>query len=148
TALAIDPTSVWVASADGKVTRIDRGGNGVTATIPVGARLSTLVVSGEALWVGDLDGTVYRVDAANQSSPPKVIPTSSAVASLAAVEGGIWLATQASARNHRGGTLRIVGIGYADDPLGSNTPYDSSLVADGLIGYARAGGSAGSALLP
>ena len=41
------PTSVWVASADGKVTRIDRGGNGVTATIPVGRSLATIAISGE-----------------------------------------------------------------------------------------------------
>ena len=132
TALAIDPASVWVASADGKVTRIDRGGNGVTATIPVGASLATIAVNGDALWVGDLDGTVYRIDVANPSLPPKVISTSSAVATLAVVEDGIWLAAQASAGSHRGGVLRMVGIDYHSDPFNASSLYDTALVGDGL----------------
>ncbi|MFL5642656.1 MAG: ABC transporter substrate-binding protein [Chloroflexota bacterium] len=154
TALAIDPTSVWVAAADGKVTRIDRAGRGVTATIPVGGSLATIAVIGDAIWVGDLDGNVNRLDAANGSAPPKRIPTSSAVASLAVVDGGIWLAAQASAQSHSGGTLRIVQADpdrlrrYDTDPLAGPFYNVISLEADGLLGYRRVGGSAGSVLLP
>ena len=141
TALAIDPTSVWVAAADGKVTRIDRAGGGVTATIPVGAKpRDHRRSSGDAIWVGDLDGTVSRVDAANQSAPPRRIATGSAVATLAVVDGGVWLAAQASASSHRGGTLRMVGVGYGIDPLQSASLYDASLYGDGLIGYRRVRG--------
>ena len=154
TALALDATSVWVASADGTVTQIDRTGNGVKDTIPVGRSLATITVSGDAIWVGDPDGTVYRLDLANPSSPPTRIPTSSAVAALAAVEGAIWLAAQASRESHRGGTLRIVEFDPRAQPryrhrsarVASTTSHRS--IGDGLVGHRRVGGSAGSALLP
>lgn len=153
-ALALDPDSVWVASAGGTVTRIDRGTNRVTATIDVGGSLAAIVVSGNAIWVGDRDGTLYRLDAADPSSLPKRISTSSAVASLAVVDGDVWLAAQPSATSHRGGTLRIVeapGIPGLEarpntDPLGDS--ITATLQADGLVGYRRVGGAAGSALLP
>lgn len=153
-ALALEPDSVWVASADGTVTRIDRGTNRVTA-IDVGGRLAAIVVSGNAIWVGDRDGTVYRLDAADPSSSPKRISTSSAVASLAVVDGDVWLAAQPSAASHRGGTLRIVeapripGLEARPDtdPLGDSF-LTAQLQADGLVGYRRVGGAAGSALLP
>jgi YVTN family beta-propeller protein len=153
-ALAIDATSVWVTSADGKVTRIDRGGNGVTATIPIGRSLATIAVGGDGIWVGDLDGSVYRIDSANPSSPPRHISTSSGVTALAVVDGMIWLAAQASAGSHRGGTLHIVEADpddlprYDTDPLGSPFFNVAGLEGDGLVGYRRVGGVAGSALLP
>ncbi len=98
-----------------------------------------------AIWVGDLDGTVYRLDAANPSSPPRQISTSSAVASLAVVDGGIWLAAQASARSHRGGTLRIVEAGptppgYDTDPLGVRST--TSTLARRRMGSSATGASA------
>ena len=149
-ALALDPESVWVASADGTVTRIERATGGVTATIPVGGRLAAIVTANRAVWVGDTDGNVHRLDAAEPSSKRTHISATSAVASLAVVEGEVWLAAQPSAASHRGGTLRMVlpDWGRFDtDPL--LDPYFNAalLEADGLVGYRRVGGSAGSALL-
>ncbi len=154
-ALALDPESVWVASADGTVTRIDRAANRVTALIDLGGSLAALVISGSSVWVGDRDGNVYRLDAADPSSPPGLISTGNAVASLAVVEGDVWLAAQPSAASHRGGTLRIVeapripGLEARPDtdPLGDSFST-ATLQADGLVGYRRVGGAAGSALLP
>jgi peptide/nickel transport system substrate-binding protein len=153
-ALALDPESVWVASADGAVTRIDRAANRVTATIDVGGSLAAIVVSGAAVWVGDRDGNVTRLDAADPSSAPRLISTGSGVASLADVEGDVWLAAQASSGSHAGGTLRIVQHDpddlprYDTDPLANPFYNVSPVVADGLVGYRRVGGTAGSALLP
>lgn len=155
-ALALDPDSVWVAAADGTLTRVDRAANRVTATIDIGGSLAAIVISGNAIWVGDSDGNVYRVDSADPSSPPKRIPTGSAVASLAVVDGDVWLAAQPSAASHRGGTLRIVearrieGLEsrFATDPLGDPFYNATLFEADGLVGFRRVGGTAGSTLLP
>jgi peptide/nickel transport system substrate-binding protein len=153
-ALALDEHSVWIASVDGTVTRIDRTTHGVKATIDVGGRLSAIAHAGNAIWVGDQDGIVHRLDAANPSEPPKRISTSSAVASLAVVDGDIWLAGQASAGSHRGGTLHIVEFKpdgrdrFATDPLDNPFYNVAPLEADGLVAYRRVGGTAGSVLLP
>ena len=153
-AVALDPESVWVTSADGTVTRIDRAANRVTATIDVGGSLAAIAVSGPAIWVGDRDGTVYRFDVTDPSAPPRLISTGSAVASLTVVEGELWLAAQASADSHRGGTLRVVqhdpdGLPrYETDPLANPFYNVTPLEGDGLVGYRYVGGTAGSALLP
>jgi peptide/nickel transport system substrate-binding protein len=68
---------------------------------------------------------------------------------VAVVEGDLWAAAQASVASHRGGTLRIVDPFRPDnDPLGPDDLDVSLLQADGLVGYRRVGGAAGSALLP
>ena len=146
-AIALDPVSVWVASTDGTVTRIDRSTGRVTATIDVGGSLAAVVADGTAIWVGDDRGIVSRLDPANPAAPPKSTSTSSAVAALAVIDDRVWLAAQASAADHRGGTLRIVDpVIPATDPLDFRSA--SSLLEDGLVGLRRVGGSAGSSLLP
>ena len=159
-ALALDAESVWVTATDGTVTRIDRGTGRVTATIDVGGELAAIVISGASIWVGDHAGNVYQLDAYNPTAPPRRIPTTSAVAALALVQGDVWLAAQAAPASHRGGTLRVVqyeppgyqldGLAhYANDPLYANGLFTAaSLEADGLVGYRHVGGTAGSALLP
>ena len=155
-AIALDPESAWVASADGTVTQIDRAANRVTATIDVGGSLSAIVVSGKVIWVGDRDGNVFRLDAEQASTPPRRISTSSSVAALAVVDGNVWLAAQPSAASHRGGTLRIavkpsslpLEARFPTDPLADPFNNAALFMADGLVGYRRVGGAAGSALLP
>lgn len=158
-ALALDAGSVWVTATDGTVTRIDRATGRVTAT-DVGGELAAIVISGTSIWVGDHEGNVYQIDAANPAAPARRIPTSSAVAALALVQGDVWLAAQAAPGSHRGGILRIVqyeppgyqldGLAhYANDPLYANGLFTGALLeADGLVGYRHVGGTAGSALLP
>lgn len=160
-AFALDATSVWVASVDGTVTRIDRATGRVIETIDVGGNLGAAVLSGTSMWVGDHEGNVYRLDTDNSASLPRRISTTSAVTALAAVDGEVWLAAQASLASHRGGTLRIVewepsrytefgGLPvYASDPLWINSFFNAvPLQADGLVGYRHVGGTAGSVLLP
>jgi len=153
-AIALDADSVWVAATDGTVTRIDRATNRVVATIDVGGSLAAIVVHDASIWVGDTDGIVHRLDAVSPSSAPKVIAAGAAVASMVAIGGEVWLAAQATAASHIGGTLRIVQFNpdgmarYETDPLGNPFWNVSSLVADGLVGYRHVGGTAGSALLP
>ena len=160
-AFALDATSIWVASVDGTVTRIERATGRVIATIDVGGNLGAVVLGGASIWVGDREGNVYRLDTDSSASLPSRISTTSAVTALAAVDGEVWLAAQASLASHRGGTLRIVewepprytafgGLTvYASDPAWLNSFFNAtSLEADGLVGYRRVGGAAGSVLLP
>jgi peptide/nickel transport system substrate-binding protein len=155
-AIALDPQSAWVASADGTVTRIERDSNRVTATVVVGGSLNAILVQDAAVWVGDQDGNVTRLAAAEPNSALTHISTSSAVASLAVVDRSLWLAAQPSASSHRGGTLHIVeaqrieglASGWDADPLADPVRTLAYLEGDGLVAYRRAGGTAGSTLLP
>jgi peptide/nickel transport system substrate-binding protein len=92
---------------------------------------------------------VYRLDPASQVALPGPISTGSAVGALAEVEGQVWLAAQASPNSHRGGTLRVLVVDQlpALDPLEWELAIPG-LVSDGLVGYRRAGGAAGTTLLP
>jgi YVTN family beta-propeller protein len=150
TGIALDADSAWVTAADGTVTRIDRVANRIMSTIDVGGQLSAVAVSVEGVWVGSRDGLVHRVDPVGQSVLPGPISTDSAVGALTEVEGQLWLAAQASPASHQGGTLRVLVVGRAPllDPLDWDVPNIPGLEADGLVGYRRAGGAAGTVLLP
>jgi peptide/nickel transport system substrate-binding protein len=148
TALAVGAGAVWVSSIDGTVTRIDAQTNRVTATIDLGGSPSAIVAEGDSVWVADRQGTVARLLAANPSSAPGRIATKSSPEALAVAEGNLWVAARASAASHRGGTLRTV---YEFPPVLEPTGFPlfnaALLEADGLMGYRRVGGVAGSALL-
>jgi len=149
-ALALDQRSVWVAAADGTVTRIDRSTNRVNATVDVGGRPTAIIAVDDSVWVSDEGGGVYRLDSTNPSVPPERVSTVSPINSLAATDDAILVAAQASAASHRGGTLREASSErYGTDPLFGG-PEHSALMftADGLTGFRRVGGTAGSALLP
>jgi YVTN family beta-propeller protein len=149
TGIALDAESAWISAADGTVTRIDRAANRVTATIDVGGYLTAVAVSGKWIWVGSQDGHVYQIDPASPAARPSPISTGSAVGALTEVEGQVWLAAQASPASHQGGTLRVIALeSPALDPLEWGSPNIPGLEADGLVGYRRAGGAAGSVLLP
>src|SRR6185295_17313091 len=112
-------------------------------TIDVGGSLAAVTISGDALWVGDRDGTVRRLDVADMSLQHPPISTGRSIAAMAVVDGDVWLAAQASAADHRGGTLRIADPDlFGTDPLEFWSP--APLLGDGLVGYSRVGGSAGS----
>ena len=149
TGVALDADSAWVSAADGTVTRIDRAANRITSTIDLGGSLTAIAVSGEWIWVGSQDGHVYQIDPASQAAQPSPISTGSAVGALTEVEGQVWLAAQASPASHQGGTLRVIALeSLALDPLEWSSPNIPGLEADGLVGYRRAGGAAGTILLP
>jgi YVTN family beta-propeller protein len=153
-ALALTSDSVWVASVNGTVSRIDRATDVVTATVDIGGNLAAIVASGGTVWVGDRDGKVHRLNALQPATPPVRISTGGAAASLAVVDGRVWMTAHASAASHRGGTLRVVQFRpddlarYHTDPHGNPFYNVAYLEGDGLVAYRRVGGSAGAALLP
>jgi YVTN family beta-propeller protein len=149
TGVALDSESAWVTAADGTVTRIDRAANRIMSTIDVGGSLTAIAVGGGWVWVGSQDGHVYKVDPASQVALPEPISTGSAIGALTQVGGQVWLAAQASPASHQGGTLRVLVLGEppTPDPLEVGSPIPG-LEADGLVGYRRAGGAAGTVLLP
>ncbi|MEP7040530.1 MAG: ABC transporter substrate-binding protein [Chloroflexota bacterium] len=149
TGVALDADSVWVTGADGTITQIDRAANRIRSTLDIGGSLTAIAVSGDWIWVGSQGGKVYRVAPAGQATTSEPISIGSAVGAIAEVDGKIWLAAQALPASHRGGTLRVLVLGGlpALDPLEVGSPIPG-LEADGLVGYRRTGGAAGTVLLP
>ena len=146
---------VWVSnSGDRTVSRIDPQTNAVTATIPIGGAATALSGAGGSLWVGrEKPAALLKIDPARAQIARRV-PL--AVAPRALGDGGsrLWLAT--GVQQHRGGTLRI--LEHVDEP--PDPPLDPALtysvegwgsmlsVYDGLVGYKRVGGTAGTTIVP
>jgi YVTN family beta-propeller protein len=146
---------VWVSnSGDRTVSRIDPRTDAVTATIPIGGEATALTGSGGSLWVArGKPAALLEIDPARA----QIVRTRAlSVAPRALADGGsrLWLAT--GAQQHRGGTLRILGFvdKPPDPPLDPARTYslggwDAMLnVYDGLVGYKRVGGTAGTTVVP
>ena len=149
--VAVGLGGVWTANRDdGTVSRIDPVTNRVTNTVPVGRQPSALAIAENALWVADAGGAVLRLDP-ESSQVGASVETGSAPAGLVDFEGDIWVTTLAPPTAHRGGTLRVGSPPTDLDPaLGSYNPDSfrvDLLVYQGLVGYRRVGGSAGSRLV-
>jgi peptide/nickel transport system substrate-binding protein len=149
-AVAIGAGAVWIAnSADGSISRVDPATHRVTGVIDVGGTPVGLAVSGQTLWVADSAGGVRRVDLTQSSAKPVLVATGAPPQAIAVVGSELWFVSRASAASHRGGTLQVVSEGAPDvDP--ATFPYVefAALYADGLVGYRRVGGIAGTQLLP
>jgi YVTN family beta-propeller protein len=149
-AVAIGAGAVWVANfADGSVSRVDPSNHRVTGVIDVGGTPVGLAVSGEILWVADSGGGIQRVDLGEPSAKPILVATGAPPQALAVVGNELWFVSRASAASHRGGTLRAVSEGSPGvDP--ATLPYYEfgAIFGDGLVGYRRVGGIAGTQLLP
>ena len=146
TSIALGADALWVANADGTITRIDPEANRVTATVDLGGSATAVVADAHGVWVADRDGFLVRLDPANPAAPPTRVATTNSVAALAFQEDKLWAATGSAPASHRGGTLRVVTL---QPPV-----LDASLIspvtpleADGLVAHRHVGGSAGGALL-
>jgi YVTN family beta-propeller protein len=146
---------VWVSnSGDRTVSRIDPRTSAVTATVPIGGAATALMGSGDSLWVArEEPAALLELHPARAQIVRTVrLP----VAPQALADGGarLWLATGAQQR--RGGTLRILqGVDAPPDPsLDPALTYSLEgwglmvNVYDGLVGYKRVGGMAGTTILP
>ena len=145
--------AVWVANTlDGTVSRIDPATNQVRATVPVGASPDVLAAGGEAVWVANEAGrTIVRLDPRTGDVAQTVRigarPTGLTLA------GSLWVAAQASAGTHRGGTL-LVAQAPGEKTIDPATAYAPdnwrllNLTNDGLVGFKHVGGSAGTQLVP
>ena len=144
--------AVWVANrADGTVSRIDPATDRVTDTAPAGRLPVALAIADGALWVADADGAVLRIDPRRRAVAAES-QTGSSPAGLAAVGGDVWATALAPPAAHRGGTLRL-GWGPIADLDPGWAGYDGfsggiiDLAYDGLLGYRRESGVAGTRLV-
>jgi peptide/nickel transport system substrate-binding protein len=153
--------AAWVVnSTSGTLSRIDAQSNSV-ATIPVGKGPYAVAVGPSAVWVSDEYG-----NAVAQVDPVKLTVvhttrTNSAPLGLALAGRRLWVATDGlGSIAHRGGVLEalasgINGPGHGDPPtIDPSNSYGADvwrvvvMTGDGLVGYRRVGGVAGSELVP
>jgi YVTN family beta-propeller protein len=158
-AVAVGEGAVWVTNRqDGTLSKIDSAENTVAWTVQVGRDPTGVAVGAGSVWVtGGEEGTVARVD----PHAPRVIKrlrTGSSPSAVTVSGGSVWAAAQAPLAAHRGGTLRVL-VPHAP---GGPVPLDwlhwaayttwastqvGSLAYDGLVGYRRVEGAAGTTLV-
>ncbi len=153
--IAFDGGNVWVANSQaGTVTRISPVTNEVTGTVQTGGAPSQVAAGNGFIWVGESStDAVVRIDPAGGGSVAGTTPIGSAPLGLTFDGDAIWVSTRGSAASHQGGTLLVESSGQPG-PLDPNASYDDFSYAilsntnDGLLGFARVGGTAGSTLVP
>jgi YVTN family beta-propeller protein len=152
-ALAFGAGALWVANTlDGTVSRIDPESGQVRATVPVGANPGAIAASGDAVWVANEAGlTIVRLDPPS-GNVAQTVRTGARPTGLT-IAGSLWVTGQAAAGTHRGGTLKAVSSLDANE-IDPAKAYDGtvwnllSVTNDGLVGFKRAGGGAGTQLVP
>jgi YVTN family beta-propeller protein len=154
-AIATGAGAVWVANdLDDTVTRIDPVSGQVSAAIPVGDGPSGIAVTEGSVWISNvLGGTLSRIAPAT-NTVVQTIATGNRPEDVVFDSGSLFVAVRATGRP--GGTLRVLDSGN-DNDLHSVDPalaYSYTewqivmLTNDGLTGYRRVGGSAGTRLVP
>src|SRR5262249_35245054 len=154
-AVAIGPRGVWVAnSLDSTVTRIDPATDSVQAIIPVGDGPNGIAIVDGAVWVSnELGGTLTRIDPV-RGVPVGTVTGGNRPAGIAVSSGALFVPVRASGAGHRGGTLTLLtssgDLKYLDpaDAYSQTEWPIVSITNDGLVGYRRTGGSAGTKLVP
>ena len=156
TAIAVGPGAVWVANGpDGTVSRIDPRSNRVSSVVQVGTGLSALAVTRDGVWVSnERAGTVSEIDPAGREVV-RTLKTGNRPAGIAVSTETLYVAVQSSGRAHRGGRLLVL-QGNPDGPEATLIDpafllfdwFKLTLAYDGLLTYARVGGSDGARLVP
>jgi YVTN family beta-propeller protein len=155
TGIAFGDRSVWVAnSLDGTVSRIDPKTAVVTASIPVGEGPDGIAVGSEAVWVsGEFSEEIARIDPGENVVVERVA-IANRPKGLAISENRVWFAVQPSGARHRGGRLVVAAHGLISGPIDpsywswAGTMSSLSAAYDGLVAYARRGGSEGTQIVP
>ena len=154
TGIAFGAGSVWVAnSLDGTVMRIDPETNTVMATTDVGGDPNAIAADADTVWVSsELSRSVVRIDPATGEVAGR-IELGNPPRGLAVSKNRVWVAVQPSGVGHRGGRLVVAvpGPAYSIDPsfMDWAGTIDSLTVAyNGLVDFARRGGSEGTQLVP
>jgi len=152
-ALAFGGGAVWVANTlDGTVSQIDPATNQVRSTVTVGASPNAIAASDDAVWVAnEADPTIVRLDP-RTGNVVQTVRTGARPTGLT-LAGSLWVAGQASAGAHRGGTLVFADtvVEREIDPATAYTPALWGLLNvtnDGLVGFKHVGGSEGTQLVP
>lgn len=162
TAIAVGAGSVWVAnSIDGTISRIDPARNSQVAVKGVGSEPSAVAVAkdGSSVWVANAgSGTLSRIDPSQNDDVAQTVRTGNHPDGVGLAGGVLYVAVRSAGVSHRGGTLSVVYDGLFEhneaeflDPALSYTPVGWQTLVntnDGLLTFQRAGGSAGTRLVP
>jgi YVTN family beta-propeller protein len=161
-AVAAGGDSVWVAdSADATVWRIATATSKVEAIVAVGGGPSGIALApdGKSVWVANnLDGTLSKIDP-TVDRVVKTVSIGDLPQGVAVSAGRAYVAARGTGSAHRGGTLTVVvpnlaGVYTAPfpkalDPAQGYTSWELlTLTNDGLVGYARSGGTGSSSVVP
>jgi YVTN family beta-propeller protein len=152
-AIVVDDGSVWVANGlAGTVSRIDPRTGEVRDTFDVGPSADALAVERGRVWVAsELAGTVSRI--VGRDPRVKTLDTGRPTA-LAHSGGTVYVGLRPSGPAHVGGTLRVVFSNRAPHEIDTASAYTPEgwqtlvLTNDGLVAWRRAGGQAGTELVP
>ena len=153
TAVAFEAGSVWVAnSLDDTVARIDPSSHDV-AKIPVGDGPNGIALTTGGVWVSnELSRTVMKIDR-RRNTVVRTVGTGERPEGIVQGIEALFVPVRASGAGHYGGTLTVLAnkglIGL--DPATAYAPLDVQLLAftnNGLVGFRRVSGSAGSRLVP
>jgi YVTN family beta-propeller protein len=153
TGVAFGNGSVWVAnSLDGTVSRIDADTNRVTATVDVGEGPDSIAVGGDTVWVsGEFSEQIVRIDPAENRVVER-IPVANRPKGIALSQDRVWFGAQSSGDGHRGGRLIVDEAPVASIDPSYMTWWGNrvrlTVAYDGLVGYARRGGSEGLRRVP
>jgi YVTN family beta-propeller protein len=151
--VAVGAGSVWVADSGGAVARVDPA-TGRVKKFRVGGSPAGIAYADGAVWVADShSGSVARIDPWTGSIRPMHVgnePTA-----LAAAGPDVLATVLPSLTSHRGGTLTLVAQltphDLSGDPAVAWDSYDWDILSvtnDGLVGYRRTDGPAGSTVVP
>ncbi len=152
--ITFDGTDVWVANGQsGTVMKIDPSSNDVTGSVQTGGSPGQLAAGGGSIWVADADANeLTRIDPSG-STVTGTTAVENAPRALAFDGATLWVTTRGSSASHQGGTL-VVESSDVPSTIDPNAPWDGfsydilSNTNDGLLTFARVGGTAGSVLVP
>jgi YVTN family beta-propeller protein len=152
--VAVGGGSVWVASSlSGTVSGFDPDTGDVRETVDIGSSADAVAVVRGGIWVASgLEGTLSRIAA--RDGRVTTIDVGAPPTALAAAGDRVYAGFRPSGATHVGGTLRLLAGSPAPeelDPQNSYTPEAWTTLAltnDGLVGWKRVGGQAGTELVP
>ncbi len=153
-AVTVGEGSVWVAnSLSGTVSRIDPRTGDVRGTVEIGSSADAVAVARGDVWVASgLDGTVSRID--GRDGGVTAIDLGGRPSALAAGRRTVHVGLRASGASHAGGTLRVLASSPLPRHIDTANAYSPeawrtlALTNDGLVGWRRVGGQAGTELVP
>ena len=151
--VAVVGHDVWVTNnLDGTIARIPESGTSVTDTVTVGADPTKVTEVAGHLWVAaQADRAIAEVDPAAKRVL-RSIKVGATPTAVVGANGQLWVTTYIDPTLHTGGTLRLAGKDpLSIDPAYIEVPWAPWLLNgsyDGLLGYRRANGAAGTAVVP
>ena len=155
--VAVGAGSVWVAnSLAGTVSRIEPATGDVRGTVDIGSSVDAVAVTQGDIWVASASArTVSRID--GRSSGVSTIDVGNPPTALATDAGAVYVALRPTRSAHAGGTFRVAAAPGSVVDCCQSTPDPARgyehwgtlpLTNDGLLGWKRAGGQAGTELVP